>query len=378
MSFGRNLFGTGLAVLLVACGGGGGGSSGGGQVAAVSIASHAPALLEVTEYEGRSHGAALQVTLSGDLASLSGKTVYVVADVPGPVLTETPQITVYGTQPRADVLLSTRTGNTIPAGVYEGTAVLHACLDPDCKVEFGNSPVSVPYKVTILPSLRVAQAAVQRDVDFGSPSDTQRIAVSLPPGTIEWSVGGPDTTDGAYTVSKAADGSANVEVVFAVAAPGTRGGTYQIDAIVPRADGSGLQTMQAWLEVSYTVRPGTGPAIAFDPASGNHTLAAQVGAGTRERIRLVSRDGTVQRIGPVYLTAPAAAAGNALVHDWIHVDSTVLNDYGVTTCTSPGDTPVVCLPIGTYTGAIRYRHTTPGGVQSAVDFPISLTVTPGN
>jgi hypothetical protein len=127
--------------------------------------------------------------------------------------------------------------------------------------------------------------------------------------------------------------------------------------------------------VNYTVQDSSGPPIAFDPASASYSFAQGSPEQGHELFTIVLAGGHSERIGTVYLSAPAAAAGSPKVNDWIWSDG-IVNEYSVTPCDLVGGQVYNCLPAGDYSAVIRFRHTSPSGVLTDVDYPISMTLRP--
>jgi hypothetical protein len=372
MSIRKSCLAACLLLLVAACGGGGGED---GADVRVSINGHSPASMQAEAYEGFGYAATMRVTFGGDLSALNGKTVYVINDVSGSVLQGTPSISFDDTEPYVDVTFRNAGQESAPAGVHEGTIKVYACLDPDCRTQLGNSPVVVPYKVTIRAGLNLSASSVDRDVAFGAKPAAARVAVALPEGTLEWSISGFTPTDGAFAVDKAADGSANVDISFAIATPGSRSETFQVTATAPSLDGQGIVSLQKWFTVTYNVQDSAAVPIAFDPSAASYEFSYGSSEQGHGFFNIASAEGTTERVGAVYFSAPQAAATAPKVNDWIWFDA-VANEYFVLPCDLAGSQVSNCLPAGDYTGAIRFRHTSPGGAVTLVDYPVSMTIRP--
>ena len=84
---------------------------------------------------------------SGNIASLNGRTVYVIVEDPAGFYTsDTPRVTLRASPPGAVVAL---TPKPLAAGTYAGMMRFYACLDPACSTQFAGSPFLLPFKVFV-------------------------------------------------------------------------------------------------------------------------------------------------------------------------------------------------------------------------------------
>jgi hypothetical protein len=356
---------------LAGCGGGGGASDG----VDVRISAHSPSILEAHAFEGMGYSVSLNAQLAGDLSDLDGKQLYLFVEVSGDVLQGQPEVLVTD-DGSAVVSVGSALDESTAAGVHEGTVRISACLDSACNSQLGNSPLTVPYKVTIEPGLRLSTQAVERDVTFGTKPPAGRVSIELPRGATEWSVSDSTSYDGSYSVTKAIDGSAAVDVVFSLKAPGSYTETFFVNTVAPGFDSSGtLLGFQQAFTVTYTVREdgSVGP-VAFDPQEGVWSFPEGTEQQGHEDFLVVAQSGTLEFMGAVYFSAPVEAAGHPQVNDWIWADGMPANSYGVLPCDKAGPSLENCLPPGEYRGAVRFRHTSPTGVITDADYPIALTI----
>lgn len=354
---------------LAGCGGGG------SDDVDVRISAHSPALLETRAFEGMGYSVSLNAQLAGDLSDLEGKQLYTFVEVSGDVLQGQPQI-VFDDEGAVVVSMTSALDEDAEAGVHEGTVRISACLDSACNNQLGNSPLTVPYKVTIEPGLRLSTQAVQRDVTFGIKPAAERVTIELPQGATEWRLSDSMSYDGSYSVTKAADGSAAVDVVFALKTPGSYTETFWVDTYAPSLDGDGRMVgFQKAFTVSYTVRDdgSVGP-VAFDPKEGVWSFPEGTGEQGHEDFWLVAQSGTLEFVGAVYFSSPPGTEGHPQVNGWIWADGMPSNSYGVLPCDTVGPWLENCLPPGEYRGGVRFRHTSPTGVITDVDYPITLTI----
>jgi hypothetical protein len=150
-----------------------------------------------------------------------------------------------------------------------------------------------------------------------------------------------------------------------------------VSASAPSVDGSDrTEGFQKYFTVNYTVTESTAPPIAFDPESASYSFSQGSPDQGYEQFAMVAANGTYERVGSVYLAAPAAANGNPKVNDWLLPSQGTSNQYFVVPCDVTGNQAPICLPAGDYSAAIRFRHTSPSGVVTDVDYPISMTIRP--
>lgn len=184
-----------LAALLslAACGGGG---DGGGANPAVSLKNVVlPTLTDETYENGDPTSKTLQsfqltADLEGDVAGLSGKTVYVVVEDPdGFVQSASIQQPLGAT--RNTLLVDTKVFGP-RKGRYSSGFRFKVCHDSACTAQFGGSPITVPYDITVLqgfvlngnaPIAFSARAGESKSVSFPLtvPDGLLYHPVSLPP-----------------------------------------------------------------------------------------------------------------------------------------------------------------------------------------------------
>lgn len=157
---------------LAACGGGGGGASGGNTTpiaAAVKLSNVQPQRIDVKTVESTNPQLEVKLTgdVVGDLTSLNGQTLYVLLEDPSGLLS------VRDTQFQQTGLGNVITLRTKPttgrAGVLEGSLKVNVCLDAACTRPIGNSPASIPYKLSISAAPKFVDAsAITVEVPFGT------------------------------------------------------------------------------------------------------------------------------------------------------------------------------------------------------------------
>lgn len=367
-----------LTVLAAGCGGGGGGAATGSS-AGVSIVGASPAKLEAQAYEGMSPpSVTFRVNFDGDQQTLNGKTLYVVFEVPDPLFEPHPSYRIDSVNKYVEITLQGRlSGGPLAQGVYANSMRIFACLDAACNSQLGNSPYSVPYKITMLPGLKLSPDTASFSTLFGAVPAPTRLSVQLPQGTSSWDLFANPSSP-TLSVAKAADGSASIDVIPTLATPGVYAASYSIQATLPNPDNPGTSLILAkQLTISYTVQPNPDLTIAFNPSGAAYQLTLNDPQQKYAMVGMLSQEGTISRTGAVYLSAPAAAAGNPNASQWLNASlmGSAMNEYWVIPCgTNP--TALTCLPIGTYTAVIRFKHSSGTGVQTDVDYPVQMTISP--
>jgi hypothetical protein len=353
------------AAALVACGGSD--SSSGGEA---TLASVTPDQLAVTGFSG--YGApAAQVTLraGGDVAALNGRTLYVAVEAPSTLLDTIAYIAVNEAEVSLEVTLSSSAAPLEP-GAYSGDVLLHVCLDADCNQELSGSPKRVAYDVTILAALSLSEESVDVVVPFGTAVPAQRISVGLPVGATSWSL---VDMYGSFQVAaaKAGDGTAALDVVFLMDAPGVYQHDYLVNAIAPNPAG-GNAVFQKPLSLRYEVTAVENKPCVVAPVDA--TYAFTIGPWTQGRgaPRLVCQvpGGSSQR-SLAYVSAPPEAAGHPLVDEWLYLSD--LGEYAVAPCGYVQGAPN-WLPAGAYEGLVRYTYTEPGGAVIQLDHAVTMTI----
>jgi hypothetical protein len=365
----------GLGGLVASCGGGGGGGDAGGASSAptssVSVALASVPTIQSTLFEGRQGSSvSLQIEVSGDIDSLDGKTVYVIVEDPSSLFENPPRVFLNDTPPGAYVTLVGRKLDV--AGHYKGNLKIHACLDNACSVELGNSPLAVPYDVTVLPGMTLDQQVFNVTVPFGQIPPVQTVAVTLPPSVTSWGVNNsmPYIRDPSMAASSTTDSSSATGVVSLRLEPALPG-TYTRTAVVYTNVINAVMALhfEKTVTVTYTVTPDASVDWVFAPAAGNFTRIQGDPLFAAIYRKLVTNTGvTATWRGVEYLSNPPAADGHPQVNHW-------WSEYpslGTSTCYNTGSSSN-CLPVGTYTARVRYTLTK-GGVDQDIYWPITLQI----
>ncbi|MEX8520356.1 MAG: hypothetical protein AB3X44_17760 [Leptothrix sp. (in: b-proteobacteria)] len=362
-----------LTLLVSACGGGGGSSNSAGSDVSIRLSS--PASVQVLAVQGMTAPNTLITgTASGNLQSLAGKIIYVQVVDPDQLFKNPPSVSVTADGRYTIALM----GNTLTkTGNFSGNIQLYVCLDPACSTQLGNSPLALPYNVTVEPGLVVDTTPIAFTSQFGDPTQTRTLTVTLPKYLTN------------LGVSVINDAGTPLEWVTVMPSGALAGETSTLTLTVPPA---AVGNYSAKLTINAGVNT---PSALSQTISKTINLSSQVGAGSNvngffspsslaltrtqgdpllglANIQFVPRDGTVITSARLdYLSAPAAAAGHPMANNWftLYVGSTVQQTSTCLTTISGID----CLPAGTYTAQVVYDISF-NGVASELTLPITLTI----
>lgn len=389
-----------LVVLCAGCGGGGGGASaapsrpggGGGPVEVftpISISLGAPGAIRDVTYEGAApHMETIRINYAGDPNALSGRTVYVVVEMPDErlYLPPEPPFPVYG-QRAVEIWLRGREDHGLPEGVHAGSMKIFACLDASCQTQLANSPLTLPYEIDVRPGLRVTPESLEMTTPYGVDLPVRTVSVTAPPGTDGWYVVPHDVPTDASPSSEllmrqwfVRPGPGNTMQFRAPSdvQAGRYAMDFMFDTVVPdlRYPDQPVRLVKI-MRVSYTVTE-TG-AYAITPASAEvtHSLGSMHGPSAAwPELASQRAGGTFSRRGIRTDAFPAAAAGHPLLASWLSYSATPFSSaagFGLSACDLASR---ICLPPGTYRGALLLRHTAASGEHTDFEFPVQLTLTP--
>ncbi len=384
-----------LTLLLTSCGGGGGSSNPSPSTpppsAVVSLTNIAPKSLTIEQYEGTPTPTVIvSSTIAGDIKSLNGKTVYVIAEVPDPLFGTSPQVSVH---PSGDPACIALNGLVLPTPkVYSNNMKISVCLDAACSSQFGNSPITIPYTVSVLKTFKLNSSTIELTSVSGQLPATVRIPLQLPDGFTNWSVlqlpPGPNSLTSTQMV-KALDGSANLDSTGIALNPGIYTSTYSVSATgkmllsppsapigCPLADPprTASPVFSQNVQVNYTVTADAN-SLKLSPSSTSVQGTASVDAFGRTALSLPG--GTLSFGDVTYQTWPTAAAGHPTLNSWIvsmGIGSVLNADFSIVYCGFNRLNPN-CLPKGDYTATIRYIFTSTGGnIKTDLFHPVKMTV----
>lgn len=124
----------------------------------------------------------LTADLTGDLATLNGKTVHVLVEDPDHLLSGADMVQPLTPTTNALVL---RGAQDPKAGRYVNSFRVRVCLDVGCQQEFGGSPISVPYDIVVLSGVIINGG---QSISLSGKAGTSAqafIPVTAPTGTMQ-------------------------------------------------------------------------------------------------------------------------------------------------------------------------------------------------
>ncbi len=359
--------------------------------AAVSLTNIAPKNLAIEQYEGGAiPSVVISSTITGDVKSLNGKTVYVIAEVPDPLFGTTPQVSVHPSGDPACLVL-----NGIPVStpkVYSNNMKISVCHDAACSTHFGNSPFTIPYIVSVLKSFKLNSAPISLTSVSGQLPAPARLPVQLPDGFTNWAAYELNTGPASLTTTqmvKANDGSPNFDVTGIALNPGSYTSTYTVSAtgkalLRPPSAPSGCSladppqtsgpVFSQNVQVNYTVTADAN-SLKLSPSSTTVQGTALVDGFGFTGLPLPG--GSLSFGDVTYQTWPTAAAGHPTLNSWIvsmGIGSVLNADFSIVSCGFNRLNPN-CLPKGDYTATIRYIFTSTGGnIKTDLFHPVKMTV----
>lgn len=376
-----------LGLLGTGCGGGGGGSDGTVPTAApeTPASTQAPQTLPVAiswpreqqalniqGYDGKPVTVALAVDATGDFSLLNGKTLYVVVEMPHKLFRPEVGISMASAAPAATIGLTGDPQAWAAPGHYAGTMKVHVCLDPACTSTLQNSPLLMPYDITIGTAMSLSPAALDLSVPFGTPREGKDVLVTLPQGAQDWEfldlqTGGLFQKVGdrirVTPPDYAPPGNYKASVLVIATAQETRGGnTRWVNYIRD-------------LSVDLSVRPSAVPFVLIQPSS---TYEARFNSRDLVHVNVTALVGdpaaSLRVSGIRWDSMPPAAAGHAQRERWLWANAEGYS-YELSACGIDG-VPPACLPAGVYGATILYRYLGPAGTATEVGLPVTMTIAP--
>jgi hypothetical protein len=142
------------AACIAGCGGGGGGSGGRDDLASRVIVSTPTASNEVhPTIVGEPLKLVLNGTIKGDYERLQGKTVYVTVEDSASMFLPNAEITLTSTGNYLDYRMTLNGRAAARAERLSGSLRIYVCLDRACETRLGNSPMTVPYSISVQSTL---------------------------------------------------------------------------------------------------------------------------------------------------------------------------------------------------------------------------------
>jgi hypothetical protein len=310
-----------IMILIAGCGGGGGGSNDGSSGSGNSVVFTAnPTSVTFSFNQGDLVPAAQNITVTAT-GSYTG-TLYVAAEASGAGLASPIDVTVAGTS--ATVPVQPAAG--LAAGTYSGTLKLLACSDSECQNQVGNSPLSIAYSITVIPTLQVSPSSFSPALISGNTASTA-ISVELPAGQSTFSTqvqsGSPwltvsNVSASGFTVNVASLPSGTWSSSVIVTSGGNNGSVTVTDTVTPPAGGDqGMVVTQQNLTISTVEDTMTAAsALRVTPPSWNPIVTAvgeYASAGPTGWLSVTPSSGGFQVVGDATNLVAGSYSGDVRV-----------------------------------------------------------------
>lgn len=373
-----------------------------GSVVDVGVGTVTPPLISATLYEfGVMPNALLTGTAVGDLALLSGKTLYVkIADPLG--------MYAYGiaapTNNPAPGLLVVLQGKVLGApGLFTGTMPVWLCVDANCSTKLRGMPYQMPYRVEVLRSFRPTKgvpgqaiATVQISSKFGEVAPAGQLRVTLPErapfssigASVGYSPGWGYEAASLPSVTLVDNGDATMTMnatVPTMTPPGRR--SITVTLLSSFRIGENSAPPAALVELVQVVEENPAVTVQFNPELLSFTSIA----GSIQRTNVAFKAVSGKQFGALvyedveYLFTPeqeanfptAARAATLRVSSTPVAQTALVQSASFSGCVSwvdaGGGVVDGCLAIGEYAFRLRYRHIV-NGVSTTVYYPGRLQV----
>lgn len=369
-------FGLGglFCAVLAACGGG---DSGGSGASSVTVHLDSPRSLRAEVLEGLAlPDMEWTGSVSGDVSSLSGKTVYVTIVDPDHLFDQAP-------------LFTQTSNNGLTVGVRGavqgvprhavGNISINVCLDAACSQPLGGSPLQLPYDVNILAGLTVDTTPISANYRFGDEAIVRTLDVTLPKYFSGWyaqtleSDGSPSRHVGVALAPGAPGQTAAITLTFVPSAPGVYSGLLRIYGGAETPDNQSMSYTRD-VVLDYTVSDNPAVTAFYYPSRLDLSISQAAQNAVYPQFWVIARSEHVESYPVIeYVSAPPAAAGHPDVAGWLFLYpepevSDCFYNNGITG-------PVDCLPTGTYT-ALIHTTSTVDGASVDLTLPVTMTVTP--
>ena len=310
-------------MLLSACGGGGGGG-GGNDGPNVSIAQNGPTQVEQTVASGQeTQMFTIRAKVSGDVAALNGKTIYVRGADSGAMFVPSTEVFIDSFSLEATMDVFGKVTST--EGDHAGTVTVDVCYDAACTSPMKGSPMRVPYTVHVLAGMTVENVTPSYSTPFGVDLANQQVSVRLPDNVTHWAVmDRPEDGAWAHTIASptampGADAQHGlIDIAFRIQQPGVYTAAYLVRSWSARPDGGEIEYEQE-ITITYTVQDNaakdywiTPSEISFSHAQGDNSYHGEV----RGSSYIGNTDVSIWVDGFDYLSEPAAAQDHIL-HNYL-------------------------------------------------------------
>ncbi|MDB5872040.1 MAG: putative lipoprotein [Ramlibacter sp.] len=319
--------------------------------------------------------------VTGDVAALNGKTLYLFVEDP------------YGLFERG-TLYPFRSGTSVSATLYGvkqtiggskvGNLKIHACLDTQCATRLAGSPLTIPFNVNVGDGVTLDTYSVEVTAPAYQTPTSASVQVTMPRYVQSWSTRlepAVNMTGAIFVPSAVSSGptapTGTVVVNMRAMAPGTYTQTVRVLAATLMPNGQS-QTVYSDFVMKLVSTGAFVPAYTVTPAQINVTR--HYGS---QGFEATSFNYTTNRAGVsmgfagigAYTYPPAAEGYTQRRSWWSNANPSTGNQYGTRICsTFVGDTHA-CLPVGTYTAVMSY-DVYEGLSYSRIEVPVTLNVIP--
>ncbi|MES2322721.1 MAG: hypothetical protein V4633_10705 [Pseudomonadota bacterium] len=262
------------------------------------------------------------------------------------------------------------------AGNFKGSMRISVCPDAACAKQYGGSPFSVPYDITVQDGITLSRTDINVSVPFGTVPPPELVNVDWSSFSAGWTATEttfydpyatpPSVGIAPYSGRPVSDHV--LQVRMGAGRPGIYRSTFRVESRAAMPDLRTL-TSEKVISLTYTVEPNPALDQVFYPArhditvnrsTNSHvfTYSSILNTGTTEDWSMKKTE---------YLTG---AGTSGPYKSWWSIIP-----YGsVHTCVNDA-TPANCLTPGVYTAQVRHYLKTPAGAREVL-FPIRLTVEP--
>ncbi|MBC3875153.1 hypothetical protein [Undibacterium flavidum] len=382
-----------VAALVSGCGGGGGGNSTSSTVTTmttvtVSAPSSMPVIASTKLVDEYYDDIEFSGTISGNLDSLNGKTVFVLVEDPANLFQAEGYLIIQRLASGSTYILRLIGKQLKVAGHFTGNVRVRACLDAACTQPIAGTPLLLPYNVKVEAGLTVSRNEINVTVPFGTVPPPEMVDIgysslgkgwvaniSSPYRTIveehTLSIGNttyyyPYPTIGVLPRQGTILQDKQMQIQIYPSKPGNYFHTVRVSAV---ATSPGRELIfEQTVNVRYNVTPNPAINSLFYPATLDFMQKQQT--STMEyNYQLVTNIGIASEfVGIEYLSA---AGTTGPVNSWW----SEFPYRSAATCISNYYSGMSCLTPGVYTAQVRYRLITPKGTLGDVLYPIRMTVT---
>jgi hypothetical protein len=360
------------AALLASCGGGGDGPP---PAPAVTVGPPSVTTLNTTVLENTSLAdVVLAGTVSGDVASLSGRQVFVIVEDPASLFESAALLQLQQAGAVWNYNLTLRGRALTTPGHRTGNLRVFVCLDAACNTRFIGTPISIPFDVNVVPGLVLSTKTINVTAPFGTVPPDQLVSVAMSSFSSNWVPSDANPFNPAITKTLTIVGegqptsASQLTLRLGLAIPGTYAERVRVHTSA--TIGANLaRDFDEFIDITYTITDNPSIDYASSPPSLSLTQSATDTLVRPAPYQFITNFGTVQTsVTVVYDPPPAPTAGP--FNSWWELANQTYHS-----CVGNGTPTVDCLAPGVYTARVQYQLTGPLGTHT-VEYPITLTVVP--